>query len=1171
MYFAPLKRIVTMEQNKQWLIVFLLISSFVFWQNSVNAQKGEPYLSHYKLPTGISEQNWDFQQDDNGLMYVLNRKGILSFDGVEWENLGVKGRPLAFTFQQKLFYTTDEGVGVIERKNDGTIEPLLLVHSQEGEYYFKIVNTTQGVMAVSPTTVSHITPHNQETIDTLFHEVSKGTFFSDVFQLDSSFYLVKTRALIYRIISPQRVEMLAGAPMGLDFLFSFVHNGKAYFGATNNRLYVFDGEQLLPVALKDQPYIRASVLAGGISIDSTRFALATVNGGSLVINSSDGSTDYTFNYLKGLPDDEVFSVGKDREGGVWIAHAMGITRADINLPIKAFSYFNGLTGSILSTIEHEGQLYVGTNDGLFLLKEKRDYKTLVSTEKFTRPIPREEQQEKEVEKEEEPLQSSQIEEPVEVKRRNFFSRVFGRRGRVAEESVQEDTEEGDMLPQVLRDTVEHVREEVVTRQKVHYQLQSVSHEFQKIKRINAKVRQLLELDGKLYAATNLGLFEIDGDRGRQVVRNRNITFATVVDNPDTPMLIGTDEGAYFLEKQNGQMQLRTILEVENQQIVSLLLLDECTVLLSNEFDVLLASKKEDGRFNVTTLPIEGAEILNPIVRWINGNPMVLTTAGAYLFRWNSLSLEAVPGMRYYDKPFMLFNQDDYTWVHSDSNWIFHTAHGEVHSMGVNLLNLIKNPTYIHCVNDSSLLIVDGYDKLYRINTATPEHPQHKLNAFLHSVTDKHGVLLEKNNIELAYTNNGIRINLSAPSFIRSDMVLFQYKILNLMSNWAQWSGGPIEIPYLPSGKHTILIRAKDALGNTSDIIVLPVNIIPPFWKSTWFILLCGVGVVLLFMGILKIRVQVLKHEKKVLEERVQERTQTIENQNEKLKKQRDNLEVFNIEILSQKEQIEKQRDEIRSQRDYILVQNRAIIESIAYAQNIQSAVMPSEEMMSSLFESYFILFRPRDIVSGDFYWVTERDDRLVAVVADCTGHGVPGAFMSMMGLSFLNEIVNVEGCIEPQNILSKLRTKIVSAFRTHNEEFQADDGMDMAICVFEKGMNRMVYAGAYNPVYIIRNGELTEIKGDSMPVGKHFIMHDFTSHTIDLQKGDAIYLFSDGYTDQFGGEDNRKFMTLPFKHLLSSISHEPMEEQKRILEHTFDKWQGPNDQIDDVLVMGIRV
>lgn len=1158
-----------MERNKQWLIVFLLISSFVFWQNNLNAQKGEPYLSHYKLPAGISEQNWDFQQDDNGLMYVLNRKGILSFDGVAWENLGVKGRPLAFTFQQKLFYTTDQGVGVIERKNDGTIEPTLLLDAQEGEYYFKIINTPQGIMAVSPTTVCHITSHNGQTIDTLFHEVSRETFFSDGFQLDSSFYLVKTRALIYRIISPHRVEMLAGAPMGVDFLFSFVHNRKAYFGTTNNRLYAFDGERLLPVMLKDQPYIRASVLTGGVSIDSTRFALSTVNGGSLVINSSDGSTEHTFNYLKGLPDDEVFSVGKDRQGGVWIAHAMGITRADLTLPIKAFSYFNGLTGSILSTIEHNGQLYVGTNDGLFVLKEKRDYKTLVSTERYTRPIPREELREREEVKEELPLQMPQREETVEAKRRNFFSRVFGRRGIVAEDPVQIDEEE--IQPQIVSDTVEQIKEEVITRQKVHYQLQSVSHEFQKVHRINAKVRQLLEMDGKLYAATNLGLFEIDDERGHQVVRKQNITFATVVDSEDTPMLIGTDDGAYFLKKQKGKMRLKPILEVENQQIVSLLLLDDGSVLLSNEFEVLLASHKEDGGYEVTSIPIEGAEMLNPIVRWINGEPMVLTTAGAYLFNSENLNLEAVSAMRYYDQPFMLFNQDDYTWIYSDSDWIFHTAHGETHAIEINLLNLVNNPTYIHCVSDSSLLIVDGYNKLYRINMTTPEQPRHKLNAFLHSVTDKHGVLLETNNIELAYTNNGIRINLSAPSFIRSDMVFFQYKILNLMSNWAQWSSGPIEIPYLPGGKHTILIRAKDVLGNTSDIIVLPVNIIPPFWKSTWFILLCAVGVVLLFMGILKIRVQVLKHEKRVLEEKVQERTKTIESQKDKLEKQRDSLKIFNVEILNQKGKIEKQRDEIQNQRDYILVQNRAIIESIAYAQNIQSAVMPSEEMISILFDSHFIFFRPRDIVSGDFYWVTERDNRVVAVVADCTGHGVPGAFMSMMGLSFLNEIVNVEGCIEPQNILNKLRTKILSAVRSDNEEFQADDGMDMAICVFEKGMNRMVYAGAYNPAYIIRNGELTELKGDSMPVGKHFMMHDFISHTVELQKGDTIYLFSDGYTDQFGGKHNRKFMTLPFKELLSSISHKPMDEQKRILEYTFDSWQGANDQIDDVLVMGIRV
>jgi serine phosphatase RsbU (regulator of sigma subunit) len=381
----------------------------------------------------------------------------------------------------------------------------------------------------------------------------------------------------------------------------------------------------------------------------------------------------------------------------------------------------------------------------------------------------------------------------------------------------------------------------------------------------------------------------------------------------------------------------------------------------------------------------------------------------------------------------------------------------------------------------------------------------------------------------------------------------------------------LDFPYFPSGNYTISIRAKDILGNTSETISLSFEIKPPFWQTLWFYAICVIFILLLFILTVKLRERNLKREKEILEQKVKERTKTIEEQKEVLKNQRDDLARYNEEILQQKEEIEAQRDEIEIQRDQIFKQNDEITKSITYARRIQSAVMPSNEMIKSLVGNYFLLFRPRDIVSGDFYWMAERNGKVLVAVSDCTGHGVPGAFMSMMGVSFLNDIVNVAGVTKPDLILNELRHKIKSNFRQSFGDNETRDGMDIAICSFDAQTKKVQFSGAYNPMLLIRKGDLTEFKGDKMPVGTHIKEVKFTLHEIDIKSGDNIYIFSDGYVDQFGGDDGKKFMAKPFKELLVSVNGNPMPEQKKILEDTLDKWQGAHDQVDDILVMGISI
>ncbi len=382
-------------------------------------------------------------------------------------------------------------------------------------------------------------------------------------------------------------------------------------------------------------------------------------------------------------------------------------------------------------------------------------------------------------------------------------------------------------------------------------------------------------------------------------------------------------------------------------------------------------------------------------------------------------------------------------------------------------------------------------------------------------------------------------------------------------------------------------------------------------------------------GVLKSIVKRL-YDKDQLEEQLAVRNTEILQQKEEIEAQRDEIEA-------QRNEIETQRDEVIRQRDQISYQQKEITSSIRYASRIQTAVLTPDDKINKLLPEYFILFRPRDIVSGDFYWVKEKDNKILVAVADCTGHGVPGAFMSMLGVAFLNEIGNTSSFIHPDKILNQLRQHIILALNQTGKQGEANDGMDIALALIDFDNMELQFAGANNPVWIVRNLRdaqrenpvieefkniadnkitviqdnnkhqnkhdsqtftlthttaitlhesqpdyvLLEIKPDRMPISISVRKEkDFSNNVVKIVKGDAIYLFSDGFADQFGGKDCRKFYTKYFKELLLRLQNNPMALQKEFIENALIDWMAfPNpknhgksyDQIDDILVVGIKI
>ncbi|MBI4647207.1 MAG: tetratricopeptide repeat protein [Bacteroidia bacterium] len=308
--------------------------------------------------------------------------------------------------------------------------------------------------------------------------------------------------------------------------------------------------------------------------------------------------------------------------------------------------------------------------------------------------------------------------------------------------------------------------------------------------------------------------------------------------------------------------------------------------------------------------------------------------------------------------------------------------------------------------------------------------------------------------------------------------------------------------------------------------------------------------------------------------------------------------LANTLLARKNNEIQNLLETVSNRNKIIEKQKTEIDDSIRYAQRIQQAILPKQETISEALEEYFILFKPKDVVSGDFYFVSKINKWLIASVADCTGHGVPGGFMSMLGLSFLNEIVNKSYITETKQVLNEMREYIirslhqqgVSSEQNISTSLNVKDGMDITIVAIDTETNKMTFSGANNPLYLTRkdctiiqeqglqikiyknpeNLTLIEFFPNKMPVAIYDEMSSFSMHEFTLQKGDSLYLFSDGYKDQFGGPKRKKFLSKQFRELIMSIYEKPMNEQKEILDKTIEDWKGDNDQIDDITVMGIR-
>lgn len=432
----------------------------------------------------------------------------------------------------------------------------------------------------------------------------------------------------------------------------------------------------------------------------------------------------------------------------------------------------------------------------------------------------------------------------------------------------------------------------------------------------------------------------------------------------------------------------------------------------------------------------------------------------------------------------------------------------------------------HEVDFRTLLQTDNY----MIKGTDIDLSEVQLDSVSPYVNTPHGLILPHHIDQLTFQFSASDIN-GAQQF------KYSYWLEGADDGWSPLTNETVATyNHLKHGEYTFKVKAKNQFGIWSEEFHMPFVIRTPWWQAYWAYILYVIfafGSIFLYM---RWRTSSLRKRQEELRSTVDERT---------------------AELKLEKEQVVKKNNEIR--------------DSIQYAKRIQSAILPSNSMIAQHLPESFVLYKPKDIVAGDFYWMQALENKVLFAAADCTGHGVPGAMVSVVCNNGLNRSVREYRLTNPAGILDKTREIVITEFDRSGDGDKVKDGMDIAICSLENKL--LKYAGAHNPLWIIRQGaqEVEEIKADKQPIGRYAEHKPFTSHEIELFEGDTVYIFSDGFADQFGGEKGKKFKAKNFKKLLLSIQGESMERQKELIDLAFENWRGSLEQLDDVCVIGVRI
>jgi serine phosphatase RsbU (regulator of sigma subunit)/ligand-binding sensor domain-containing protein len=1094
------------------------------------AQDGSLFLTSIDAEESIRYTNWSVAQDKYNNMFFANRKGIMIYDGETWELIKTPSMPYKLhkhPSTERIFVGCNADYGYLERNKKGFYQYFSLANDTltPGEF-MQIEDVDSVIYFMSDKYFASFDPEKMEHRKRWYAR-ENSPFTGIIHNRDHVFVNVWNSGL-HRLQSDTLFPIVSGFYIKHnEIIFDIPYsNNRILLGTDDNELYLFDGMKFYNYQIDHNDYLRESFISGAISLSDTSFALATLSSGVVIMNKQTNKIEHIINYQTGLPDNEVFSLGLDNNNGLWVSHGSGVSRVPLGLPVRNFTVYPGLEGKVNNVSELAGNIYVATGEGVYYLMKEEEYAEKKITVKVEEPV-RQKKQEKKEEKDTGKLKS-------------FFNKIF--------KSEDEDNQQ---------------EEQIKTRKRVSYrtrkikELKSVSHKYKKIKGIDGKCEHLVVQNNHLLAGTNYGVYHVDTLNDVNPLMEGNYIYQIIPYNHND-FMVATRKGIFRIKCNDDEWSAKYLIKDFNKPVYSLSYNYRSNILWAGGDNCVYKIEKNEtnNQYTISRKEIGSNYPKRYYTGIIDNKTYLFSSSNIFVYneRNNSFIVDSslAENTSEFEDFNYIFNQKNLTWFHDGRKWNVLNDHIKDKQKIESYLRLFDKVKNVYIDTTNLMYVVDN-NIIYRIdlNKKIPEYKN--FNVFYSHIKKNDKDYFRLKDFKVYKESIGLSFRMSAPDFLRDNSVHYQYKIQGMMDDWSDWTEDPEIKIFTRKGKYTIKARAKNIWGQVSEAEAIHFEVPPPFIETPIFYVITGVGLVLLIVVFIKLRERKLMHDKRILEGKVKERTATIE---------------------EQKEEITAQRDQILETKNQVQRKNKEITDSIEYASRIQNALLPLKDHFYKAFQDHFILFKPRDIVSGDFYWIYRKDHKIYVTAADCTGHGVPGAFMSLLGISFLNEIVSHDknSVYNAADILNNLRAKVKKSLHQENISRGTKDGMDMGLCIIDKKKNMVDFAGAYNPMILFRDGQMQEIKADRMPVGVFLSETDsFTNQRIEVKPGDTFYIFSDGYVDQFGGPKGKKFKRKALLNLLQDIYDRSMEEQLRILNHNFEEWKGTNFQVDDVILMGIRL
>ncbi len=1107
------------------VFIFFTLSSYT--QDPVEVyRKGIPFIKNYSPDeTNSGAQNWAIAIDKRGVMYFGNQEnGVLEYDGANWRNISISNESSVLSMGVDDYGTVYVGavgeIGHLQPDNWGKLQYISLVNKIDTAHrnFNNVLNTflfEGNIYFCSPHFILKYSPDlDSMTVINMKdfgfkHGIRSFPVNDRIYHGDYGEGLLELDADTFRVAKE-------GDYFHVHAIMGMIpgEDNKIRIGSYKNGMVLYDPEKGTVeediISADVNNYIKERGLSQVISLGNGRLGLATVYGGFLIVNKK-GQIIQKFDKATGLQDETIYysyvNHSQPSQSPLWLALDIGIGKLEINSPLTKFTESSGFKNNINDIIQYKGKIFICTTSGVYYMEGEE----LINFQKIRN---------------------------INTTAWSFMK--FDAGGTIPERLLVGSSEglfdisgieEGILIDQNVVGIKPQGRKYFI------YVLAGSS--------INGN---------KIYLGTNVGLVILEYKNGtwyQAYEKGFNQEIRSVVEDINNQLWLGTSyEGVKMMDFSNRKDTVITTFTSEDglpgndKNFISKLddkisfntpagLYSFNDAKEKFEPDSTFGNKYSSGEMEIFRM-IKAANgdlwfgLQDENKRWVEvlkKNPDGTFEQDPSLKRLPNKSADAI-----YD---------------DDKGNVWLGVSNELYKYDRNFEKDFSIPynTLIRQVNISEDSVV-----FYGTNYSTAE------NGRLRVDLSQPEELVQ----EISYRYNNLTFQWAAPFFEQEEATLYRYWLEGYSDEWTRWNEKTdFTFTNLRQGHYIFHVQALNVFGIESIPALYKFTISPPWYQTVLAFIGYIIIAIIIIIVIVNLYTRRLRNENIRLEGIISERT---------------------AEIRKQKEELE---------------------DSILYARRIQRAMLPSKSILEENFPNHFILFKPRDVVSGDYYWMAKREGKIFIVAADCTGHGVPGAFMSLLGISFLNEIIAKPEIEKSGEMLDALREYVMTSLKqTGEEEDETKDGMDLSLIILDKQNKTIQYSGAYNPLYIVReltsdektklkNGDeldlskgslnndeylLEQVNPDKMPIGISIKKFDQFNHTdLDLKPGLSLYMLSDGYVDQFGGPLGKKYMSRRFKKLILDLQDKPMEEQGKILDETLVEWIGDLDQIDDVLVMGIKI